>query len=1441
MEQQSGSSISSSAVSNGEAAVKTKAYHPTTTTASDAKNQQGSSNTNSSLPPPRLLSPESGGTSPVQLEALITEDSLAGLKSDDSLSIKSSDSVTTSGEYEIVPEAPANPEQDHPSSGRVREKEDTCGPVRRDPIRCEVNGSVGADLAECIADEGLGKKDTLGPSSNRASVVGGGSPAVGKVEAISPILNIEGNGNIMDLEKNMNEVIHELEEERTLSGATDPSSSNEATPVRCPEKRDISNNAPQNAKSCAAQSKPQVPTTLRLGLLQSARPQAVGSASTDTTPHALLSPEAFARGVVGQSVFYDCLDSSPMTEKKDDMKPVEAGGGGGACETDEELSDIDQDCTIFSGVTYLGASRINAPKSEREILQKVSEMNGSVGVALVAGGGGGVGASGGGPGTGSDSPLGLKVSVSIPTCSEGLVVLYDCESNAVVATYEVQRILFFARGPAGSDDQACFAFTWSHGETQETAVHQCHVFRCNIPEAVTQVSSCFAKAFQRVLPSSIPASLTTSLATDSGMNVMLTSVTSDTAGNPLHAATYVIAVGLEIKERERANSTSYVTVQRDVRSSFRLRCKTDKEVCITVRQVLSDKLLPPLQIERCFGVLLSPGKIVRQADMQLLDMVSMGYVLKSHQQQQNELLLTGACGDLGGGGGAGSVGSLNGGGNIMQFPYQIKAEWKAQAFEPLNTETPKQALTVAVDLVIKGIQEPVRFVIETTVAILPQSELRIVPSLFNNKRPLLLHFYLTLRENGEGTWEVDSINHSDEIVDQPGTATATGSSAAASSLSLNFNFKNWTFRNSASVQSLQEEFEDVSPVDCSSDGDEPLLSGTGEVSKDCPIAQLTEWTGIIQEWDQDGPEKRPKAIANLVRMGIPEPMRGPVWQRLACVGNRSEMFDSYRVLITKETSCETVIQRDINRTFPAHKFFKENGGIGQENLYKVSKAYAVYDTEVGYCQGLSFIAASLLLHMPEEEAFCVLVALMYNYGLRDMYKMGFESLYLRLYQLNRLMKDQLPDLYDHFVAMGVESHMFASQWFLTLFTARFPLYFVFYILDVFLLDGIPVLFQVALTLLSVCRKELLELDFEGILKYFRVTLPKKCRSEPQANRLMRMAFEFKVKKLRKYELEYLAKKEETERKEQELKQYELRYGEERAKLQQEIATLNEKLNAMAREDRKSAGIIQDYKRIIQRQEAENGKLHTMLDDLTKTISACSKCASSIPQSSPLHNSYGRNPQQANSVNNNHNDHGPLGADQSDGGAAGTGACRNSMSGTATIGGLGPLDPLVIASQRIRELELELAQTKLAQVEAECKNQDLHHQLNTTVTELQATRSSWQPWLSKTLNSIQEKVATKRDINPPAPTFHSYTTAEANVKHHSQTLPQTTRNNNNRANLAQRHSLAQVNFTAPGSTPATADGSGGHHDATVQPAVLARAKYDSSLNILYKDGRCNSLK
>lgn len=69
--------------------------------------------------------------------------------------------------------------------------------------------------------------------------------------------------------------------------------------------------------------------------------------------------------------------------------------------------------------------------------------------------------------------------------------LQDETSNTVIKRYEISRILFYARGPEGSVDEACFAFTWQATNTVDSPVFQCHAFRCNIPEAVKQVSCKF--------------------------------------------------------------------------------------------------------------------------------------------------------------------------------------------------------------------------------------------------------------------------------------------------------------------------------------------------------------------------------------------------------------------------------------------------------------------------------------------------------------------------------------------------------------------------------------------------------------------------------------------------------------------------------------------------------------------------------------------------------------------------------------------------------------------------------------------------------------------------------------------------------------------------------------------------------------------------------------
>lgn len=164
--------------------------------------------------------------------------------------------------------------------------------------------------------------------------------------------------------------------------------------------------------------------------------------------------------------------------------------------------------------------------------------------------------------------------------------------------------------------------------------------------------------------------------------------------------------------------------------------------------------------------------------------------------------------------------------------------------------------------------------------------------------------------------------------------------------------------------------------------------------------------------------------------------------------------------------------------------------------------------------------------------------------------------------------------------------MFASQWFLTLFTARFPLAFVFNVIDFFLLDGINVLFQIAIALLTVCKKELLTKDFESILKYIRVQLPKKFRKESQVTKIIRLASDCKTKKLKKYEDEYLVQKEETERFEKMLSQYQMKYHEDKKVMRKEIDQLQQRVKKYESDEKKYESIIHDYKQIIQRQEQQ---------------------------------------------------------------------------------------------------------------------------------------------------------------------------------------------------------------------------------------------------------------
>lgn len=167
--------------------------------------------------------------------------------------------------------------------------------------------------------------------------------------------------------------------------------------------------------------------------------------------------------------------------------------------------------------------------------------------------------------------------------------------------------------------------------------------------------------------------------------------------------------------------------------------------------------------------------------------------------------------------------------------------------------------------------------------------------------------------------------------------------------------------------------------------------------------------------------------------------------------------------------------------------------------HKVLEAYSWKNPSVGYCQGMNFIVAGLLVFMNEEEAFWMLVRISASVNLLQSWIV--EHLLKQNYShhlagpqadaaiLEHYLRKRIPSLHKHFKKIGLEISILCTKWFMCLFVTSVPcevwtllvltLKTAFRIWDQIFLSstfGPRVIFETALRLLKFYEKRLKTLN-----------------------------------------------------------------------------------------------------------------------------------------------------------------------------------------------------------------------------------------------------------------------------------------------------------------------------------------------------------------------------
>jgi len=187
--------------------------------------------------------------------------------------------------------------------------------------------------------------------------------------------------------------------------------------------------------------------------------------------------------------------------------------------------------------------------------------------------------------------------------------------------------------------------------------------------------------------------------------------------------------------------------------------------------------------------------------------------------------------------------------------------------------------------------------------------------------------------------------------------------------------------------------------------------------------------------------------------------------------------------LDKEKSIN-LIDLDIERTFSSLGVFKHESQLGN-NLREILRIFVVARPDIGYVQGLSYIAGTLLLEMDKFASFVCFMNIILSPNILPFYRLDEINIKKRLDLFNEIFKLNLPKVYLHFQENEVFPEHYLLEWFMTLFTRNLNIELALRIWDIYMIEGIYVLYKTAIVIFSLDEKKILNMDFAEIMNFLK--------------------------------------------------------------------------------------------------------------------------------------------------------------------------------------------------------------------------------------------------------------------------------------------------------------------------------------------------------------------